>query len=69
MARRVPASLVRVGFPGNGQQRLLVDTGVSGLVEGEDVDVVVLVLLDDTGSVLIGVERVHEDEGHVDVVL
>lgn len=39
------------------------------MVKGEDVDVVVLVLLDDSGSVLVGVERVHEDEWDVDVVL
>jgi hypothetical protein len=52
----VPTGLVRLGFLGDGQQRLLVDSGVSRLVEGEDVDVVVLVFLDDTGSVVIGVE-------------
>jgi hypothetical protein len=39
-----------------------------GLVEGEDVDVVTLVLLDDVGRVLVGVEGVHEHEGDVDVV-
>lgn len=69
MSWRVPSSLVRVLRLGDGEKRLLVDSGVSGLVEGEDVDVVVLVLLDDPGSVLVGVERVHEDEWDVDVVL
>lgn len=39
------------------------------MVESEDIDVVVLVLLDDPSCVLIGVERVHEDEGHIHIVL
>jgi hypothetical protein len=39
-----------------------------GLVEGEDVNVVTLVLLDDVCRVLVGVEGVHQDEGDVDVV-
>jgi hypothetical protein len=30
---------------------------------------VVLVLLDDSGSVVVGVERVHEDEWDIDIVL
>jgi len=51
-----------------GQQALLINTGVSRLVESENVDVVVLVFLDDSGSVFIGVERVHKDEGDIDVV-
>ncbi|KAI6770229.1 hypothetical protein HG530_004858 [Fusarium avenaceum] len=53
---------------GDGQERVLVDSGVSGLVEGKDVDVVALVLLDDGSSVVICVERVHKDEGNVNVV-
>jgi hypothetical protein len=39
------------------------------LVKSEDVDVVVLVFLDDTSGVFIGVERVHEDEGDIDAVV
>jgi hypothetical protein len=69
VSRRVPVGLVRVGVLGAGEEGLLVDTGVTGLVEGEDVDVVVLVLLDDPRGVFVRVERVHEDEGDVDVVL
>ena len=65
----VPSSLVGILGFWDGEKRLLVDSGVSRLVKGEDVDVVVLVLLDDSGSVLVGVERVHEDEWDVDVVL
>ena len=64
----VPVGLVARGRSGAGEERLLVDTGVPRLLEGKDVDVVVLVLLDNTSSVLVGVERVHEDERNVDVV-
>jgi len=39
------------------------------LVESEDIDIVVLVFLDNSRGVLVGVERVHEDERDVDVVL
>lgn len=38
------------------------------MVESHELDAVVRVLLDDSGSVLVGVERVHEDERNVDVV-
>lgn len=53
---------------GNGEKRLLVNSGVSRLVESQDVDVVVLVFLDNSSSVIIGVERVHEDERDIDTV-
>ena len=53
---------------GNGEERLLVNSGVSRLVESQDVDVVVLVFLDNSSSVIIGVERVHEDERDIDTV-
>ena len=69
MSWRVPVGLVRCGIGRTWQERLLVDTGVSRLVESQNVDVVVLVFLDDPRSVLICVERVHEDEGDIDVVL
>ena len=52
---------------GGGEQGVLDDAGVAGLVEGDDVDVVALVLLDDGLGVLVGVEGVHQDEGDVDV--
>ena len=50
-------------------QALPVDAGVAGLVEGGDGDVEAGVLPDDLVSVLVRVEAVHEDEGHVGVVL
>jgi len=65
---RVPVLQGRVEALGGGQKRVLDDTGVTGLVESDDVDVVALVLLDDGLGVLVGVEGVHEDEGHIDVV-
>ena len=68
VARWVPVGDLRVEGLGCGEKRVLKDTWVAGLVEGEDVDVVALVLLDDAGGVGVGVERVHEHERHVDVV-
>lgn len=68
MSRRVPVRDLGVCALGRGKEGVLEDTGELGLVEGQDVDVVSLVLLDDVGSVLVGVEGVHEDEGDVDVV-
>ena len=38
------------------------------MVEGEDVNVVALVLLDDVAGIFVGVERIHQDEGHIDIV-
>jgi hypothetical protein len=68
VTRRIP--LVDRGLVvfGDGEERVLVNSWVSGLVEGKDVDVVSLVLLDNGGGVVICVERVHEDERDVDVV-
>jgi hypothetical protein len=63
----VPVLEGRVEALGGGQERVLDDAGVARLVEGDDVDVVALVLLDNGLGVLVGVEGVHEDEGHVDV--
>lgn len=68
VAGRVPFVDWRVKGLGDGEERVLVDSGVSGLVEGEDVDVVALVLLDDGRGIVVGVERVHQDERHVRVI-
>lgn len=64
----VPVGKLGAGGLWCGELRVLEDTGVSGLVEGHDVDVVALVLLDDVGGIGVGVERVHENERNVDVV-
>lgn len=66
---RVPGVNSVVEALGHGQVGVLEDSGEPRLVEGLDVDLVSLVLLDDGLGVLVGVERVHEDEGHVHVVL
>ena len=64
----VPVRLVALGASWAWQQALLVDTGIARLVEGKDLDIVVLVFLNDTCGVFVRVERIHEDEGDVDVV-
>lgn len=68
VTRGVPLVDGRVVVLGDREERVLVDSGVSGLVEGEDIDVVALVLLNDGSGVVVCVERVHEDERDVDVV-
>lgn len=68
VARGVPLGNGRVRVLGDWQKRVLVDSGVSRLVEGEDIDVVSLVFLDDGRGIVVGVERVHEDEGDIDIV-
>lgn len=68
MTGGIPVGLVRGRLSSSREKRLLVHSGVSGLVESQDLEVVVRVLLDDSGGVVVGVERVHEDEGHVAVV-
>jgi len=67
--RWVPLRLVRGRTPRYGEERFLVDARVPGLVKGEDLDVMVCVLLDDALRVFVCIERVHEDERHVDTVL
>ena len=42
VAGRIESGIVRIGLLGDGQQGVPVDSGVLGLVESEDVDVVVL---------------------------
>ena len=64
----VPVGDLRVGRLGSGEKRVLENTGVLGLVEGHNVNVVTLVFLDDVGSVGVGVEGVHEDERHIDII-
>ena len=66
MAGGVPVALVIVGAFRAWKEGLLVDTGVTRLVERGNADLLVGVLLDDAESIVMGVERGHEDEGHVD---
>lgn len=65
---RVPVLLVIVGALRAREESLLEDTGVSGLVEGGNAELLVRVFLDDPESVFVGVERRHQDEGDIDAV-
>jgi len=65
---RIPVVDRRVKVSGHGKKGVLVNSWVARLVEREDVNVVTFVLLDDGSSVIVGIERVHQDEGHVRVV-
>ena len=65
---RIPVRDGRDEVLGHGQHRVLEDPGVARLVEGQDVDVVALVLFDDVLRVVVRVEGVHQHKRHVDVV-
>lgn len=56
MTRRVPFALVAVRSLRAWEKGLLIDTGVSRLIEGRDTQLLVGVLLDDTESVVVSVE-------------
>jgi hypothetical protein len=68
VTRWVPVGDLRVEALGCGEQRILEDTGVTRLVECDDINVMSLVLLDDVLCVIVSVEGVHENERNVDVV-
>lgn len=65
---RVPVGDLGVEALGCRKQGILQHTGVTRLVECDDVNVVALVLLDDVLGVIVGVEGVHENERDIDVV-
>lgn len=50
------------------EKRVLRNTGIPRLIEGEDINLVALVLLDDVLGILVGVERVHQNEWHVNAI-
>ena len=66
VTRGIPVALVVVSAFRARKEGLLVDTGVTRLVERGNADLLVGVLLDDAEGVVVGVERGHENEGHVD---
>jgi len=68
VTRRIPVLLVVIGTLRAGEKGLLEDTGVAGLVEGGDADLLVGVFFDDAEGVLVRVEGSHEDEGDIDTV-
>jgi hypothetical protein len=68
VSRRIPVGnggIVRLGC---WQERILQDSGISGLVKGHNVDVVSLIFLDNVLCIIVGVERVHENEGDIDII-
>ena len=69
MARGVPVLLVVIGTMGAWEESLLEDSRISGLVEGGDTKLLVRILLDDSEGILMGVERSHEDEGNIHLVV
>ena len=62
VTRRVPVFLVIIHTFGAREESFLVDTGITGLVEGGDAELLVCVLFDDTESIVVSVEGGHEDE-------
>ena len=69
VAGRVPVLEGAVDVVGQGQKGLPEDPRVAALVEGLDLELVVLVLAQDLLRHLVRVERVHEHERHVGAVL
>jgi len=65
---RVPVRDGRLEGLRCGEEGVLQDSGVSGLVEGHDINVMTLVFLDDVLGVVVCVEGVHENERDVDIV-
>lgn len=69
MARRIPFVFSIVCALRTRHEIILVYARVSRLVECYDAQLLVCVFLDDAYRVVMGVERGHEDERHVDLVL
>jgi hypothetical protein len=68
MSGRIPIRDRRVEGLWCWEQRILENSWVAGLVEGQDVDVVALVFLDDVLGIIVSVEGVHENEWDVDII-
>lgn len=60
---RVPTIFGVVGVLGNGQGGVLFDTRETALLEGDNVDIAILVFTDDFHGFGFGVEGIHEKEG------
>jgi hypothetical protein len=65
---RIPGFNGAVIRAGDGEEGVFDDSGETRLIEGENVNVVTLVLLNDALSVVFGVERIHQDEGDIATV-
>lgn len=65
---RIPVMESRVKGLGDWEEGVLEDSGVPRLVKGKNVDVMTLILLDNRRGIIVGVERVHEENGDVGAV-
>jgi len=65
---RIPGLDWGIVLAGDGEKGVFDNSGEAGLVEGDDVDVVALVLLDDALGVVFSVEGVHEGERDIAVI-
>ena len=52
-----------------GKETLLEDTRVTALIESDNSQLLVGIFLDNAKGVLVGVERSHENQWHIDAVL
>lgn len=58
----------RVGRSGNRKHGFLIDTRVTTLVESNDIDIMSSILLNNTLSIFVSVEGVHENERNTDIM-
>ena len=68
MAWGVPVGLVIIGAFRAGKERFLVDTGIAGLIEGSDAELLVGIFFDDAKGILVGIERSHENKGDINTM-
>jgi len=68
VTRGVPVLLVVIGTLWTGKEGVFEDTGITGLIEGGDAELLVCIFFDDAKGVLMGIEGGHEDERDIDAV-
>ena len=68
VTRGVPVLLVVIGALWTGKEGVFEDTGIAGLIEGGNTELLVCILFDDAEGVLMGIEGGHENERDVDAV-
>lgn len=68
VSRRVPRFDCGIVVSGHGKLRIADDPGESGLIEGKNIDIMALILLNNPLSIIFRVERVHQNEGNIAIV-
>jgi len=68
VTRGIPVLLVIVSGLWTGEQGLFVDAWVPRLIKGDDLDLLIGILLNDTERVFMGIERGHKDKRNVDTL-